>query len=41
VDYALFAHPEYAQDNGLIEYLSYFDPNTGEQRLIKLQFNHG
>lgn len=41
VDYALFAHPEYAQDNGLIEYLSYFDPNTGQQRLLKLQFNHG
>lgn len=41
VDYALFAHPEYAQDNGLIEYLSYFDPNSGAQQLLKLQFSTG
>lgn len=37
-DYALFAHPEYAQDNGLVEYLSYFHPATGAQSLLKLQF---
>ena len=27
-NYALFAHPEYAQDGGLVEYLSYFRPGT-------------
>jgi len=37
-DYALFAHPEYAQDGGLIEYLSYFRPSDGSQQLVRLQF---
>jgi hypothetical protein len=34
-NYALFGHPEYAQKNGLVQYLSYFNPSTGEQRLIR------
>jgi RNA polymerase sigma factor (sigma-70 family) len=37
-DYALFAHPEYAQDGGLVEYLSYFRPSDGSQQLVRLQF---
>ena len=34
-NYALFAHPEYAERNGLVQYLSYFDPQTGAQRLLR------
>ncbi|MGX6604366.1 sigma-70 family RNA polymerase sigma factor [Micromonosporaceae bacterium Da 78-11] len=34
-NYALFGHPEYAEKNGLVQYLSYFKPGTGEQRLIR------
>jgi hypothetical protein len=30
--YALFAHPECAEQGGLVQFLSYFDPNTGAQR---------
>jgi hypothetical protein len=37
-NYALFAHPEYAQDGGLVEYLSYFRPGDGSQQLVRLQF---
>src|SRR6201996_2034990 len=37
-DYALFAHPEYAEDGGLVEYLSYFRPSDGSQQLVRLQF---
>ena len=37
-DYALFAHPEFAQQGGLVQYLSYFHPDTGEQKLIAVTF---
>ncbi|WP_344504561.1 hypothetical protein [Dactylosporangium maewongense] len=37
-DYALFGHPEYARRDGLVQYLSYFHPDSGEQRLIRLTF---
>lgn len=37
-NYALFAHPEYAQDNGLIQYLTYFKPGDGSQQLVKIKF---
>jgi RNA polymerase sigma factor (sigma-70 family) len=33
--YALFGHSEFAERGGLTQYLSYFDPKTGEQRLIR------
>jgi hypothetical protein len=36
-NYALFGHPEFAQQNGLVQYLSYFNPSTGAQRLIRWQ----
>jgi hypothetical protein len=39
IDYSLYAHPEYAQDNGLVQYLSYFRPVDGTQRLLRLQFS--
>jgi RNA polymerase sigma factor (sigma-70 family) len=35
VNYALFAHPEYAERGGLVQYLSYYDPNTGDQQLVR------
>jgi RNA polymerase sigma factor (sigma-70 family) len=36
-NYALFGHPEFAQQNGLVQYLSYYNPGTGAQRLIRWQ----
>jgi Domain of unknown function (DUF4185) len=36
VDYALYGHPEYAQNNGLTQYLSYYQPGTGYQRLERV-----
>lgn len=38
VDYGLVAHPEYAQDNGLIQYLTYYHPENGALGLLKVQF---
>jgi hypothetical protein len=37
-NYALFAHPEYSEKNGLVQYLSYFHPKTGAQQLVRLEF---
>ena len=39
IDYSLYAHSEYAQDNGLVQYLSYFRPADGTQRLLRLVFS--
>lgn len=39
--YALFAHPEYARDNGRTQYLSYYDPSDGEQTTLRLRFRTG
>jgi len=41
LDYALYAHPEYAQKDGLVQYLSYFRPGDGSQRLLRLEFEPG
>ncbi|MEV0844428.1 sigma-70 family RNA polymerase sigma factor [Streptomyces sp. NPDC049954] len=38
-DYALFAHPEYARDGGLTQYLTYFHPDDGSQRLMRVRFS--
>lgn len=38
VDYALYGHPELAQNNGLTQYLSYYQPGTGYQRLVRVDF---
>jgi RNA polymerase sigma factor (sigma-70 family) len=38
-NYALFAHPEYAEQHGLVEYLSYFRPSDGSQHLVRLAFD--
>jgi hypothetical protein len=38
VDYASYAHPELAQNNGLTQYISYFQPGTGYQRLERVDF---
>jgi hypothetical protein len=35
VNYALFAHPEFAEHDGLGQYLSYYNPNTGAQQLVR------
>ncbi|GAA3192112.1 hypothetical protein GCM10010532_008580 [Dactylosporangium siamense] len=40
-NYALFGHPEYARRDGLVQYLSYFHPDSGEQRLVRLTFAAG
>ena len=34
-NYALFAHSEYAERDGLVQYLTYFNPNNGDQRLLR------
>jgi hypothetical protein len=38
VDYALYGHPELAQNNGLTQYVSYYQPGTGYQRLVRVDF---
>ncbi|TQS46810.1 DUF4185 domain-containing protein [Cryptosporangium phraense] len=35
-NYAAFAHPEYAQRNGLIQYVTYYQQSTGAQRLLRI-----
>jgi hypothetical protein len=35
-NYAAFAHPEYAQRNGLVQYVSYYQTSTGTQRLLEI-----
>jgi hypothetical protein len=37
-DYACFAHPEYQQDNGLTQYVTYYHPGDGQQHLVKVTF---
>lgn len=41
VDYALYAHPEYAQNNGLTQYISYYQPGTGYQILERVDLTAG
>ena len=36
--YAAYAHPEYAERGGLVEYMSYYQNSTGDQRLVKVTF---
>ncbi|EXG81103.1 DUF4185 domain-containing protein [Cryptosporangium arvum] len=38
-NYAGFAHPEYAEDDGLVQYLSYYQASTYQQRLLRLVFD--
>lgn len=38
-DYALYAHPEFAQWNGLTQFITYYHSGPGEQRLEKVTFN--
>jgi hypothetical protein len=38
VDYACFLHPEYAQNNGLTQYVTYYHPGDGVQHLVKVNF---
>ncbi|GAA1527414.1 hypothetical protein GCM10009827_050580 [Dactylosporangium maewongense] len=40
-NYALFAHPEYARQDGLVQYLTYFNPASGEQRIARIRFQPG
>jgi hypothetical protein len=39
VDYALYGHAEYATNNGLTQYFSYFQPGTGYQMLERVDFS--
>ena len=34
-NYALYGHPEFAERNGAVQYLSYFNGKTGAQQLIR------
>ncbi|GAA3384748.1 DUF4185 domain-containing protein [Cryptosporangium minutisporangium] len=35
-NYAAFAHPEYAQQGGLVQYVTYYQQSTGAQRLLRV-----
>jgi hypothetical protein len=37
-NYAAFGHAEYAEDGGLVQYVTYYQPATGAQRLVKVSF---
>jgi hypothetical protein len=37
-NYAAFGHAEYAEDGGLVQYVTYYRPATGDQRLVKVTF---
>jgi hypothetical protein len=37
-DYAMFAHPEYATDGGLTQYITYYNPQTTQQELVRVNF---
>ncbi|TQS44747.1 DUF4185 domain-containing protein [Cryptosporangium phraense] len=39
VNYAGFAHPEYAEKNGLVQYFSYYQERTYQQRIIRVEFS--
>ncbi|WP_344647336.1 hypothetical protein [Cryptosporangium japonicum] len=36
INYAGFGHPEYAERDGLVQYLTYFQADTGDLRLVKV-----
>jgi hypothetical protein len=38
-DYACFAHPEYQQNNGLTQYVTYYHTGDGQQHLVKVTFS--
>lgn len=40
-DYACFAHPEYQQKGGLVQYLTYFHPGDSQLYLEKVTFSGG
>jgi hypothetical protein len=37
-DYASFAHPEYSTDGGLTQYITYYNPQTEQQELVRVNF---
>jgi hypothetical protein len=37
-DYACFAHPEYQQNHGMTQYVTYYHPGDGQQHLVKVTF---
>ncbi len=37
--YALFAHPEYAEKNGAVQYVTWFDAQSGDQELARIEFS--
>ena len=36
--YAMFAHPEYAQRNGAVQFITWFDGASGDQKLARIEF---
>jgi hypothetical protein len=37
-NYAAYGHTEYAENDGLVQYMSYYQGGTGAQRLVKVTF---
>jgi hypothetical protein len=37
-NYAAFGHPEYAERDGMVQYISYYQASTGALRLVKIAF---
>ena len=40
-NYSLYGHPEFAEKNGAVQYLSYFNGRTGAQHLIRWEMRIG
>ena len=38
-NYAAYGHTEFAEGDGLVQYVSYFQPSSGAQRLVKVSFS--
>ena len=34
-NYSTYAHPEFAEKNGLVQYISYYNAKTGTQSLVR------
>ncbi|HKT05035.1 MAG TPA: hypothetical protein VJT31_36430, partial [Rugosimonospora sp.] len=40
-NYAAFAHVEYAEQNGLVQYVTYYQPSSGKVNLLRITFQPG
>jgi hypothetical protein len=37
-NYAAFAHAEYAQENGMVQYVTYYHSGWGEVQVVRVKF---